>query len=189
MWTIIGNLLTQNQYFNSSARLTARSVCHHGRTEFFIPRIQIYRMHRISRTSRTFCIPVFLVIPPLIMCISCPFVQNCYWGVLQKPIVSLLALPQKGQNNAVDKIPVLQLPQSYKPTPDPRANLKRYTGLIVDRIIGSVWWLLTVVGAGSAVIGIFNFVVGLGAWRWLRTAHAPWIARENWFAKVVIFRY
>jgi hypothetical protein len=64
---------------------------------------------------------------------------------------------------------MLQLPSSYTPTPDPRATLKRYTGRTLDRIIGSIWWLLAVVGAGSAIVGIFNFFLGLAAWRWWRT--------------------
>jgi hypothetical protein len=80
-------------------------------------------------------------------------------------------------------LPVLQLPHSYNPTPDPFAIWKRYygkpyilaffvmpaqnffLGLALGRCIGYCWWLLTLCGAGSAVVGLFNFVVGLGIWR------------------------
>ncbi|KAG2153950.1 hypothetical protein DEU56DRAFT_771993 [Suillus clintonianus] len=55
---------------------------------------------------------------------------------------------------------MLQLPSAYIPTPDPHATLKRYTGRTLDRIIGYMWWLLTVAGAGSTIVGIFSMVEG-----------------------------
>ena len=39
-------------------------------------------------------------------------------------------------------------------------------GRSLDRIIGMVWWLFTLLGAGSSVVGLFNFFLGLGAWTW-----------------------
>jgi hypothetical protein len=88
----------------------------------------------------------------------------------QKPIVSLLLLPTPSLSSASTSTsstpPVLRLPAHYTPTPDPRATLKRYTGRILDRVIGRVWWLLTLLGAGSVLVGMFNFVLGLGAWGW-----------------------
>ncbi|KAK7467277.1 hypothetical protein VKT23_004335 [Stygiomarasmius scandens] len=87
-----------------------------------------------------------------------------------KPIVALLLVPQ--QKNTSKTVPILQLPASYTPKPDPLANLKRYTGRALDRTIGIIWWLLTVIGAGSAVVGLFNFIVGLGAWNWWKAAHS-----------------
>ena len=61
---------------------------------------------------------------------------------------------------------MIQLPSDYKPRPDPYAIVKRYTGRALDRLIGAVWCLFTLVGAGSSIIGLFNFVLGLGAWVW-----------------------
>ncbi|KAJ7343307.1 Endonuclease/exonuclease/phosphatase [Mycena albidolilacea] len=88
-----------------------------------------------------------------------------------KPIVSLLLLPTPSPSSSASTPtsstpPVLRLPAHYTPTPDPRATLKRYTGRILDRAIGRVWWLLTLLGAGSVLVGMFNFVLGLGAWGW-----------------------
>lgn len=85
-----------------------------------------------------------------------------------KPVVCLLLLPPPITTSSLETCapPMLRLPSSYTPTPDPRATLKRYIGRTLDRIIGSLWWLLTLVGAGSAIVGIFNFFLGLAAWRW-----------------------
>ncbi|KAJ6525630.1 skeletal muscle/kidney enriched inositol 5-phosphatase [Mycena capillaripes] len=88
-----------------------------------------------------------------------------------KPIVCLLLLPPPPAPSTppVSTPPVLRLPAHYVPAPDPHANRKRYTGRVLDRAVGRVWWLLTLLGAGSAVVGIFNFVLGLGAWGWWRS--------------------
>ncbi|KAF8212047.1 skeletal muscle/kidney enriched inositol 5-phosphatase [Mycena galopus ATCC 62051] len=89
-----------------------------------------------------------------------------------KPIVSLLLLPSPPTPSpsstalTLTTPPTLRLRALYTPTPDPYANLKRYTGRVLDRAIGRVWWLLTLLGAGSTLVGIFNFVLGLGAWGW-----------------------
>ncbi|KAF8163447.1 inositol polyphosphate phosphatase [Crassisporium funariophilum] len=85
-----------------------------------------------------------------------------------KPIVSLLLLPPPQLSPASVSVPILRLPLDYSPSPDPRATLKRYTGRVLDRVIGIVWWLLTLLGAGSAVFGVLNFFLGLGAWTWWR---------------------
>ncbi|KAJ7444924.1 inositol polyphosphate phosphatase [Mycena latifolia] len=86
-----------------------------------------------------------------------------------KPIVSLLLLPAPSAPPSAAP-PVLRLPAHYTPTPDPHATRKRYTGRVLDRAIGRVWWFLTLLGAGSALVGIFNFVLGLGAWGWWRSS-------------------
>ena len=95
---------------------------------------------------------------------------------IQKPVVSLLLLPPR-PTDAPSSVPTLSLPAHYKPTPDPRATIKRYTGRVLDRIIGIIWWLFTLLGAGSTIIGLFNFFLGLGAWRWWKmspsTQEAP----------------
>ncbi|KAI6045700.1 inositol polyphosphate phosphatase [Pisolithus marmoratus] len=91
-----------------------------------------------------------------------------------KPVVSMLLLPSPASATPDDSEssgiemgpPTLQLPSTYIPTPDPLAILKRYIGRIVDRIIGYIWTLLTLIGAGSAVVGVFNFFCGYAAWQW-----------------------
>ncbi len=72
-----------------------------------------------------------------------------------------------------ESIPQIQIPASYRPVPDPNATFKRYFGQSIGRIIGLVWWMLTLLGAGSGIFGVFNFVVGLGAWTWLRKPPSP----------------
>lgn len=93
-----------------------------------------------------------------------------------KPVVSLLLLPPR-PIDAPSNVPTLSLPAHYKPTPDPQATIKRYAGRVLDRIIGIIWWLFTLLGAGSSIIGVFNFFVGLGAWSWWKnrpsTQEAP----------------
>ncbi|KAI0318959.1 Endonuclease/exonuclease/phosphatase [Amylostereum chailletii] len=83
-----------------------------------------------------------------------------------KPIVSLLLVPTQSSSSDNGAIPVLRLPSTYLPTPDPLAAVKRYTGRSLDRIVGIVWWLLSVLGAGNAAIGVGNFLLGVGAWVW-----------------------
>ncbi|KAJ7724440.1 Endonuclease/exonuclease/phosphatase [Mycena maculata] len=87
-----------------------------------------------------------------------------------KPIVSLLLLPPPAPSPAATAPPTLRLRAGYAPTPDPHATRKRYTGRVLDRAIGRVWWLFALLGAGNAVVGIFNFVLGLGAWGWWRSS-------------------
>ncbi|KAH9952017.1 Endonuclease/exonuclease/phosphatase [Amylocystis lapponica] len=84
-----------------------------------------------------------------------------------KPIVALLLLPPPSPTTSTT--PILTLPSNYAPLPDPRANLKRYTGRVLDRVVGYCWWFLTVIGAGSAVFGLSNFVIGVGLWGWWRS--------------------
>ncbi|KAJ3571059.1 hypothetical protein NP233_g4003 [Leucocoprinus birnbaumii] len=84
-----------------------------------------------------------------------------------KPIVSLLLMPPPSTIKH-ESIPQIRLPASYRPTPDPNAVLKKYFGRCIDRIIGFIWWTLTLLGAGSGVVGVFNFLMGLGAWTWFK---------------------
>ncbi|KAJ7120487.1 Endonuclease/exonuclease/phosphatase [Mycena crocata] len=90
-----------------------------------------------------------------------------------KPIVALLLLPETSSSPSSPDTsatpPTLRLPPSYAPSPDPAATRKRYTGRALDRFIGRIWWLLALLGAGNALVGIFNFVLGLGAWGWWRS--------------------
>ncbi|KAK0210841.1 Endonuclease/exonuclease/phosphatase [Desarmillaria ectypa] len=85
-----------------------------------------------------------------------------------KPVVSLLFIPPRAPVTSPTP-PVLLLPDHYSPTPDPFATYKRYTGRVFDRIIGIIWWIFTLFGAGSAIVGIFNFFLGIGAWSWWRS--------------------
>lgn len=87
----------------------------------------------------------------------------------QKPVVCLLLLPSPVPSSTATP-PVLRLPESYTPTPDPYANLKRYCGRALDRLVGYTWWFLTLLGAGSAAAGIFNCLLGLGTWSWWKSS-------------------
>ena len=82
----------------------------------------------------------------------------------QKPVVCLLLLPPAAPSTT--SVPLLRLPEGYRPTPDPWTPVKKYTGRTLDRVIGYCWWLLTMLGAGSALFGLSNVLFGLGAWRW-----------------------
>ena len=88
-------------------------------------------------------------------------------ALFQKPIVSILLLPNSTSSNNAP--PLLRLPSNFKPQPDRWAKVKRYRGRCLDRVVGYIWWFLTFFGAGSTVVGIFNFILGLGMWRWWRT--------------------
>lgn len=84
-----------------------------------------------------------------------------------KPIVAVLLLPPSARNAAPSQvIPTITLPASYKPSADPQANLKRYIGKTLDRFVGIIWWIFTILGAGSGIFGLVNFLVGLGAFTW-----------------------
>ncbi|KAF8447556.1 Endonuclease/exonuclease/phosphatase [Boletus edulis BED1] len=87
-----------------------------------------------------------------------------------KPVVSLLLLPAPRMSPAEavppSTPPCLHLPSTYTPTPDPLATIKKYTGRILDRIVGYAWWLLIILGAGSTVVGIFNFLCVYASWKW-----------------------
>ncbi|EJF66076.1 skeletal muscle/kidney enriched inositol 5-phosphatase [Dichomitus squalens LYAD-421 SS1] len=84
-----------------------------------------------------------------------------------KPIVAVLLLPPPAPTTTT--VPVIRLPEGYHPTPDPWANLKKYSGRVLDRIIGYTWWLLTLLGAGHLALGIANFILSIGVWRWWRS--------------------
>ncbi|PCH37835.1 skeletal muscle/kidney enriched inositol 5-phosphatase [Wolfiporia cocos MD-104 SS10] len=86
-----------------------------------------------------------------------------------KPVVTVLLLPPPSLSPNVTSPPLLRLPPTYYPRPDPLASLKKYTGRTLDRIIGYCWCLLTLIGAGSAGFGIGNFVMGFGLWGWWKS--------------------
>lgn len=87
-----------------------------------------------------------------------------------KPIVCLLLLPSppKSQSSPLAP-PMIHLPKHYSPTPDSLASIKRYTGRVLDRIVGTCWLLLVFFGAGSGVMGLFNCILSLGAWTWWKS--------------------
>ena len=80
---------------------------------------------------------------------------------IQKPVVSLLLLPSPSTSATLGGIPVLKLPAGFNPAPMPYASLKSAIGRILDRILGYVLSMLTLLGAGSAMIGIGNVVLGM----------------------------
>ncbi|KAG8217853.1 Endonuclease/exonuclease/phosphatase [Butyriboletus roseoflavus] len=91
-----------------------------------------------------------------------------------KPVVSLLLLPAPNTSPStpaeagpLSTPPRLCLPSTYTPTPDPFTIVKKYTGRTLDRIVGYTWWLIIVFGAGSTVVGIFNFLCVYASWKWL----------------------
>ncbi|KAJ7581132.1 Endonuclease/exonuclease/phosphatase [Mycena floridula] len=84
-----------------------------------------------------------------------------------KPVVALLLLNPRRPTTS---IPLLQLPDYFKPTPDPRSTIKRFCGRILDRVVGIAWWILTLFGIGSLGVGIFNIVVGLACWNWWKSS-------------------
>ena len=88
----------------------------------------------------------------------------------KKPIVSLLLLPSPTRAHTPDNaIPLLSVPHYFTPKPAAFVSLKRSVGRTLDRIIGFAWSALVLIGAGYTVVGICNFVLGLGAWTWLRS--------------------
>ena len=106
----------------------------------------------------------------MIVCTVLVIVRNVLSIVfVHRFTVLLLPAPQAGSAT----IPLLRLPPNLKPTPDSLAIVKKYTGRTLDRLIGYTWWLLTVVGAGSAILGAGNFFVGLGIWGWFRSKARP----------------
>jgi len=78
----------------------------------------------------------------------------------KKPIVSLFLVPPPP---SFATSPRLVLPRDYTPTVDPLVNIKRYTGRALDRVIGIVWWVIVLLGAGSGALGLVNFALGFGA--------------------------
>ncbi|KAH8106784.1 Endonuclease/exonuclease/phosphatase [Cristinia sonorae] len=84
-----------------------------------------------------------------------------------KPVVSVLLLPPSPQISSLLP-PLLRLPSYCTPRIDRHATLKKYTGRSLDRLIGYTWWLLSILGAGSAVVGFGNFILGFGVWSWFK---------------------
>ena len=95
-----------------------------------------------------------------------PFPQH------QKPVVSVLLLPPPAPTTTTT-VPVLRLPENFQPTPDSWSVTKRYTGRTLDRLVGYCWWLLTVLGAGSVLLGVGNLFFSIGVWRWWWRARPP----------------
>lgn len=60
------------------------------------------------------------------------------------------------------EIPTLKLPADFKPVLIPYASLKSVIGRTLDRILGYILSIFTLLGAGSTMIGVGNFVLGMG---------------------------
>lgn len=82
-------------------------------------------------------------------------------SLIQKPVISVLLLPPSEPSS--DSIPLVKLPSTYSPHPDPHARIKRILGRIFDRLLGYTWWLLAFLGFGSAAVGLSNFIFSFGA--------------------------
>ncbi|KAF8637332.1 hypothetical protein AX17_002833 [Amanita inopinata Kibby_2008] len=85
-----------------------------------------------------------------------------------KPVVCLLLLPASTPAALLSSSPVIRLPTTYSPVPDPLATWKRLAGHTLDRTLGIIWWLVTVLGAGSTAVGILNIFLGVGLYTWWR---------------------
>lgn len=137
-------------------------VCHIHR---FHRRIQKFQHYKLVVYQCTF----LHHLRPRVLSFRKLYNYNLIQLSLQKPVVALLQLPpSKASDSTTLSTPKLALPPTFKPTPDPLANVKRYTGRTIDRVVGIVWYLLTLLGAGSGVVGVFNFIIGIGAWTWWR---------------------
>jgi hypothetical protein len=64
---------------------------------------------------------------------------------------------------------LLSLPLGFTPRPDPFASIKKYTGRVIDRTVGFVWWLLVIVGVGHVTVGFGNVILGFGTWTWWKS--------------------
>jgi len=90
-----------------------------------------------------------------------------------KPVVSLLLLPPSPSTSTPPEereaeIPILKLPADFKPVIMPYVSLKSTVGRVLDRILGYILSILTLLGAGSTMIGVGNFVLGMSVlafWR------------------------
>ncbi|TDL24840.1 inositol polyphosphate phosphatase [Rickenella mellea] len=87
-----------------------------------------------------------------------------------KPIVAVLLVPTSilSSSSSTSSPPLLRLPSSYTPKPDPYWILKRHAGRACDRIIGVIWSLFWFIGFGNAVLGMGNFIFSLVAWSWAK---------------------
>lgn len=132
---------------------------------FYTRLIRTLLMNVRRRVSTICCTQVYHRIPHQTTYVSIFFHPCIKLMHDQKPIVALLQLPPRPAED-LPNVPLLTLPATYKPTPDRYANWKRYIGRVFDRIVGFTWWLLILLGAGSFIAGIFNFLVGIGAWMW-----------------------
>jgi len=100
-----------------------------------------------------------------------------------KPVVALLLMPPPvsaplpPEAEPADSTTSLLLPSDIytiphpgaKYAPDPRWQLKRWTGKILGWLIGWPWCFFTLLGAGNAVAGVVNFILGcivIYWWNW-----------------------
>jgi hypothetical protein len=111
------------------------------------------------------------------------FIQNVlYTSILaftksdHKPITALLLLPPSSKTSPLSKpaapTPLVAFPPIHlRLTPDRyRRHFARVIGRSLDRIVGTAWCLLWLIGAGNAGIGIFNVLLAtLGFLYWRRS--------------------
>jgi hypothetical protein len=100
-------------------------------------------------------------------------------SIYQKPIVALLVLPVPPVPiPPILSPPILNLPDDFKPSPSKYATLMRYQGRLIDRIVGSIWWLASLFGAGNALLGIVNTVVGIVGCFWFKRMQRAGVAQN-----------
>jgi len=100
-----------------------------------------------------------------------------------KPVMALLLLPSSDQlppseAGPADSTTSLLPPASTRTiphpgtryAPDPRWQLKRWTGKVLGWLIGWPWCLTTFLGAGNAGAGVINVVLGCALIFWLTGA-------------------
>lgn len=100
-----------------------------------------------------------------------------------KPVMALLLLPTPSSallppseaeagpaNSTTSLLPptsTLTIPHpGTRYAPDPRWQLKRWTGKVLGWLIGWPWCLTTLLGAGNAVAGVVNLVLGCAVLYW-----------------------
>jgi hypothetical protein len=54
----------------------------------------------------------------------------------------------------------------------------RYQGRLIDRIVGSIWWLASLFGAGNALLGIVNTFVGIVGCFWFKRMQRAGVAQN-----------
>lgn len=88
-----------------------------------------------------------------------------------KPITAMLLLPSPSSSAASASTgvpPLIQLPPAHLNLRPHKTHqlLTRLVGKPLDLIVGYIWMLLWLIGAGHAGVGVGSFVLGSGALVW-----------------------
>jgi hypothetical protein len=85
-----------------------------------------------------------------------------------KPVIALLQLPPPHAGSAT--IPLL--PQPYQFSHDSYWTWKRYTGKVLGWVIGWIWSIFWLTGAGNAIVGICGYLLGMIGIAWWNSLNA-----------------